>query len=78
MKAKKLWSQKNLLKSLSRHGLKTSCSGGVVLDGFQVTTMFNLNPSCIELSWVEVGLGFDNYIKLLKAILSKIVEANKI
>ena len=25
--------------------------------GFEVTTMSNLNPSCIEL---ELGLGFDN------------------
>ena len=31
--------------------------GGVVLIGFQVTTVSNLNPSCIEL---ESELGFDN------------------
>ena len=43
--------------SLSRSGLKVSCSGGVGWGGFQVTTVSNLNPSCIEL---ESGLGFDN------------------
>ena len=31
--------------------------GGVGWCGFQVTTVSNLNPSCIEL---ESGLGFDN------------------
>ena len=43
--------------SLSRSGLKVSGSGGVGWGGFQVTTVSNLNPSCIEL---ESGLGFDN------------------
>ena len=28
------------------------CGGGV---GFQVTTVFNLNPSCIELDWVMLS-----------------------
>ena len=31
---------------------------GVVWGGFQVSTMYNLNPRCIEM---ELGLGFDNY-----------------
>ena len=43
--------------SLSRSGLKVSGSVGVGWGGFQVTTVSNLNPSCIEL---ESGLGFDN------------------
>ena len=43
------------LPSLSRCGLKV-CVGVGGVD--QVTTMSNLNLSCIEL---ELGLGFDNY-----------------
>ena len=31
---------------------------GVVWGRFQVSTMYNLNPRCIEM---ELGLGFDNY-----------------
>ena len=46
------------LPSLSRSGLKVCGSGGgVVWCGLAVSTMSNLNPSCIEL---ELGLGFDN------------------
>ena len=26
-----------------------------------VATISNLNPSCLELIWVELGLGFDNF-----------------
>ena len=44
--------------SLSRSGLKVSGSVGVGWGGFQVTTVSNLNPSCIELELL--GLGFDN------------------
>ena len=31
--------------------------------GFPVATMSNLNPSYVELLWVELGLGFDNILK---------------
>ena len=42
---------------LPRSGVKV-CGSGVVWGGFQVSTMYNLNPRCIEM---ELGLGFDNY-----------------
>ena len=44
------------LLSLSRKCLKGCCVGGWVVE--QVSTMSNLNQSCIEL---ELGLGFDNF-----------------
>ena len=45
------------LPSLSRSGLKVCGSGGgVVWCGLAVSTMSNLNPSCIEF---ELGLDFD-------------------
>ena len=39
-------------------GLK-ACGG----DGFAMSTLSNLNPSCIEL---ELGLGFDNIFGLVR------------
>ena len=30
---------------------------------FKVTTVYNLNPSCFELSCVELGLGFDKILE---------------
>ena len=44
------------LPRLSRSGLKV-CRSGLVWGGLQVSTVSNLNPSCIEL---ESGLGFEN------------------
>ena len=44
-------------KFSSLAGLEVAEKFGVAWRGFQVTTVSNLNPSCIEL---ESGLGFDN------------------
>ena len=46
------------LPSLFRSGLKV-CGSGLGWCGFQVSTVSNLNPSCIEL---DLGLGFGNIL----------------
>ena len=45
----------------------------VVRGGFQVTSMSDLNPSCIEM---ELGLGFDNIAKLSQSPSWISVEAD--
>ena len=43
-----------------------------------VATMSNLNPSYLELLWVELsqvelGLGFDNYFKISITVLQRLI-----
>ena len=56
------------LSNWSRSGPKV-CGSGV--GGFQVTTVSNLNPSCIEL---ELGLGFDNINRLRSSQLCQCIR----